>query len=219
MILDPTNQFISRITSHCDITDKSILEVGCGRGRITGDLAQYARRVTAVDPDAGALDAARSQVVAANVEFICCSGEVLPLPRNSFDLAIFSLSLHHIPVGAMEESLIEAASLLNEKGKIIIIEPGMDGTLIEAEERFGIGDGNERPAKKAAQHAMQRMTGLSIGKSIRFHTLFYFADLSDFLDNMAPGWRPKSFIDEIGTFLERHRIGDRVVLYADRKMN
>jgi 16S rRNA A1518/A1519 N6-dimethyltransferase RsmA/KsgA/DIM1 with predicted DNA glycosylase/AP lyase activity len=48
---DPGNDYIAAIRANCDITGKDILEIGCGKGRITRDLAQHARLVVATDPD------------------------------------------------------------------------------------------------------------------------------------------------------------------------
>jgi len=86
MILDPTGQFIKNITEQCDITGKEILEIGCGSGRITRDLAKYARKVVAIDPDERALQVAQAGITHENVEFIRCSGEALPFAENTFDL-------------------------------------------------------------------------------------------------------------------------------------
>lgn len=221
MILDPTNQFIAHITSHCDIIGKVILEVGCGRGRITRDLARLARKVVAIDPDEGALRVARSQVVADNVEFVRCGGESLEFPENSFDLVVYSLSLHHLPLDFMRDSLLQAARLLRGDGKIVVIEPGDDGTLIEAEERFGVGDGNERLEKEAAQGALRSLAGWGMGETVRFRTLFYFDGLEDFLDNLLPDWRlkPEASVREIGAYVTAHAKDGRIILHADRRMN
>lgn len=221
MILDPTNQFITHITAHCDIIGKVILEVGCGRGRITRDLARLARKVVAIDPDEGALRVARSQVVADNVEFVRCGGESLEFPKNSFDLVVYSLSLHHLPLDFMLDSLLQTARLLRGDGKIVVIEPGDDGTLIEAEERFGVGDGNERLEKEAAQGALRSLAGWGMGETVRFRTLFYFDGLEDFLDNLLPDWRlkPEASVREIGDYVTAHAKDCSIILHADRRMN
>jgi len=52
VIQDPKNQFIAAILSHCEIRGKELLEIGCGKGRVTRDLARHARKVVAIDPDA-----------------------------------------------------------------------------------------------------------------------------------------------------------------------
>lgn len=221
MILDPTDQFITHITAQCDIVGKTILEVGCGRGRITRDLARHARRVVAIDPDEGALQAARSQVAADNVVFVRCGGEKPSFAEGSFDLVVYALSLHHLPADSMLDSLLQAAKLLRGGGKIVVIEPSDDGTLIEAEERFGVGCGNERLEKAAAQGALHSLAGWSMGDTVRFQTLFYFEGLEDFLDNLLPAWRhkPKTLILEIEDFLAAHAKGGMIILHADRRMN
>lgn len=65
MIQDPTDEYIRAITSHCDLTGKEVLEVGCGTGRITRDLARHAAHVVAVDPDDAVLAKARPAQEAA----------------------------------------------------------------------------------------------------------------------------------------------------------
>ena len=62
MIQDPTKQYIATILSQYDVGGKDVLEIGCGKGRITRDLAQHARRVVASDPDADALEKARGAI-------------------------------------------------------------------------------------------------------------------------------------------------------------
>lgn len=220
MILDPTDQFITHITAHCDIVGKVVLEVGCGRGRITRDLARHARRVIAIDPDEKALQAARAYVAAGNVEFICCGGEAPACPEGFFDLVVYSLSLHHLPSERMLQSVQQAARLLRGGGKIIVVEPGSEGTLIEAEERFGAGCGNERAAKAAAGRAIEALAGWQISPPVHFYTLFHFDDAEDFLAHLLPGYqdRPAADLAELTDFLERHWEMERIVLWAERQM-
>jgi len=142
VLLDPTDQFIENITRACDVDGKSVLEIGCGAGRITSDLASRAREVVAVDPDAVALRRARAQVTTGNVVFLEATAEPLELPGRSFDAAVFSLSLHHVPAEAMDASLLRASRQVRAGGRIVVIEPGDEGTLIEAETRFCVGDGD-----------------------------------------------------------------------------
>ena len=221
MILDPYGQFIKEITAHCDLSGKTILEVGCGQGRITRDLARHARRVVALDPDEGALQTARSRINAENVAFLRCRGESLAFPEGCFDLVIYSLSLHHLPQDAMRESLAQAVGLLGEQGMIVVIEPGAGGTLIEAEERFGVGDGNEAREKAAARRAVADLPGWRIGQTTRFRTHFHFVDQQDFLENLLPDYKSKSpfLIREIGDYLADCTEDGRIVLHAERRMD
>jgi ubiquinone/menaquinone biosynthesis C-methylase UbiE len=221
MILDPTNQFIKHIIENCDIKDKTILEVGCGVGRITEDLSKYAKRVVAIEPDKKLLQKAQSELTKDNVEFIQSKGESLKFPQDSFDVVVYGLSLHHIPIDSMKKGLIETTRILKRDGKIIIIEPYKGGTLIEAEEKFGVVGGVERKEKRAAREAMQSLKGWIIGKDIFFKTLFYFDDEEDFLKNLLPNYqqKPKELIELLKKFLNQHKKGGKIILTAERRMN
>lgn len=221
MIQDPTNQYIATILSRCDLAGKEILEIGCGKGRITRDLAQYAGLVVATDPDVAALEYARAVIVVDNVQFVHAPAGIPDFPSGSFDLVIYTLSLHHVPVGGMEASLRKAAALLRDNGVIVVVEPGDGGSLTEAKERFGAGSGDERPAREAAIRAMHAMARWRVGETVHFRTLFRFADDEDFFASMLPGYRqqPASFIREVRSFLDRYRNGEGIVLDANRRLN
>lgn len=218
MRLDPTDRFIRHITRACELDGRAVLEIGCGSGRITRDLASRAREVVAVDPDGGALDRARAQVAAGNVRFLRATAETLDVPGRTFDAAVFSLSLHHVPAGAMDASLVNAARHVRYGGRIVVIEPGDEGTLIDAETRFDVGDGDERPAKAAAERALRQLPGWTVVEQVRFTTLFHFQDEADFLEHLPPRGAPSGPDDALHAFLESHRRRDRIVLWAERRM-
>lgn len=223
MLQDPSNQYIATIISHCDISGKELLEIGCGKGRITRDLIKHAKRVVATDPDAAALETARAAIAADNVEFMLVPTGVPDLPVGTFNVVIYTLSFHHVPVAEMSNSLRNAASLLRDGGVIVIVEPGSGGSFTETKERFMAGSGDERPAKDAAVRAMQTLEGWTVGETVYFRTLFQFDDDEDFLTNMLPDYRqqPKSFMNEVRRFLDLHRTenGSGIILDADRRLN
>lgn len=221
MILDPTNQYIATIMSHCDLSGMELLEIGCGEGRITRDLAKHAKRVVATDPDTVALEKAQTAIAAGNVEFMQAPAGVPDLPTGSFDLVIYTLSLHHVPVAEMIDSLRKAAALLRDGGVIAVVEPGDGGSFTEAEERFGAGCGDERSAKEAAIRAMHALEGWSVGETVHFRTRFRFADNEDFFASLLPDFRQytESFILEVRSFLEQYRTADGITLEGDRRLN
>lgn len=220
MILDPTDQFIHQLSQHCPLEGATLLEIGCGRGRLTSDLARHARRVVATDPDPAALATARATFAAPQVEFIRTSGQRLAVPREPFDLALYSLSLHHIPKAAMGESLRRATALVKPEGSLVVIEPGDEGSLIEAEERFGVGCGDEREAKVAAVHALHDLPGWRVAEPVRFRTFFHFDHEEDFLTNLQPDYRNRSanWRHEVTRFLATHREKQVISLCAERRM-
>ncbi|MBS9773711.1 MAG: class I SAM-dependent methyltransferase [Tenacibaculum sp.] len=222
MELDPTNQFIKAILKCSNIKDKNILEIGCGSGRITKDLAKYAKSITAIDPDDNSLKIAKENLTSNKITFIKGLGEDLSfLKDKKFDVVIYSLSLHHIPYKAMELSLKQATELLNDNGKLIIIEPDKNGSLIKAEELFNVGDGDETFVKQKAIKAIKSLKNYEVIKKDYFNTLFYFNDEIDFLENMLPDYKtkPNNLISEIKKFLNEHKENDKITLYASRNIN
>jgi ubiquinone/menaquinone biosynthesis C-methylase UbiE len=221
VIQDPTNRYISNILSQCDLNGKDVLEIGCGKGRITSDLASHARLVVATDPDIGALKTARSSVNATNVDFMEAPSGIPALPNGSFDVVIYTLSLHHVPITEMTGSLNKAALLLKKDGIIIVLEPGEKGSFTVAKELYGAGSGDERPAKEAAIRAMRTLKGWTMGETIHFYTQFQFDNYKDFFINMIPGYRQQSaeFIDEVRSYLYLHRTLNGILLDAERRLN
>lgn len=221
MIQDPTDQYIATILAQCEIEGKALLEIGCGKGRITRDLARHARRVVAVDPDAAALDAARKSISDARVLFLHAASGIPALPGERFDVVLYTLSLHHVPAAAMRASLQAAASLLVPEGVIVVIEPGDDGSFTEAKERFGAGSGDERPAREAALRAMHDLSGWNVGETVHFRTLFQFVDEDDFFRSLLPDYQRLSAGErgEVAAFLRQYRTADGIILSADRRLN
>src|SRR5438067_1456148 len=72
-----------------------VLEVGCGSGQLTRDLAARGLRVTALEPGKNLIALARQNLEAAGaVEFVNARFEDALLPRGQFQ-AVFSASAFH----------------------------------------------------------------------------------------------------------------------------
>lgn len=74
----------------------TVLEIGCGDGRLTFLLARTAAQVVAIDPDAEAIRLARRRAREddlANVRFRIAPAQRPGVGRERFDTAIFSWSL------------------------------------------------------------------------------------------------------------------------------
>ena len=221
MIQDATNQYISTILSHCSLTGRDVLEIGCGKGRITRDLARHAGRVVASDPDPALLDAARKNVADDRVEFRHAPQGIPAFPPASFDVVIYTLSLHHVPLEEMPASLTRAAGMLREDGAIVVVEPGDGGSFTEAKERFGAGSGDERPARAAAICAMQNLEGWQMEETTLFRVQMHFDSEDDFFVTMLPDCRrqSESFLNEVRDFLHKHRTAGGIILDAGRRLD
>jgi SAM-dependent methyltransferase len=219
MQLDPTGEFIRHISAAVPLDGRSVLEVGCGSGRVTRDLAARVGRLHAVDPDEGAVTRARAGVPGGNVTFAVCTAEALLLPEGAYDAAVFTLSLHHVPEGSMGLALATAARGLRSDGTLLVIEPGEHGSLIDAEVRFDVGDGDESAAKSAARRAVVELEGWRVVQTIGFETRFHFDGADDFLANLPPRPGGRFAEPELRRFLADRTVGDRIELWAERTMS
>ena len=104
----------------------TVLDVGCGPGRLTVPLARgvgSVGRVVALDIQAGMLDRAEAKVKAAgltNVEFVAGALGDGKLPANHFDRAVLVTVLGEIPNRAT--ALKELFNTLKPGGLLAIVE-------------------------------------------------------------------------------------------------
>jgi 2-polyprenyl-3-methyl-5-hydroxy-6-metoxy-1,4-benzoquinol methylase len=107
-----------------DLHDRSVLEYGCGLGTLTVVLARSGARVTAIDLSPASVEVARRRAevngVADRIEFVIASGEALPFPDASFDVAVGKAVLHHIDP---HEGARELARVLRPGGRATFSEP------------------------------------------------------------------------------------------------
>jgi HAD superfamily hydrolase (TIGR01549 family) len=100
-----------------------ILEVGCGSGVYTRELAALGARVTATDYAPTPLAQARRNAgdLAAEVEFRVEDVQRLSLPDRSFDKVLMSEVVEHVP--EPERAIAEAARVLRPGGLLVASTP------------------------------------------------------------------------------------------------
>lgn len=100
-----------------------VVDFGCGTGVLTVELARWARRVTAIDRSASALEQASARATRAglsNITFLEADLHELSIGTGKKDLVVVSQSLHHVE--SPPAVLCEAARILKPGGRIIILE-------------------------------------------------------------------------------------------------
>ena len=221
MILDPDNKYIQAINAHAPLGGATILEIGCGNGQMTGDMAEYAAKIVATDLDETVLEQAKRNITAQNVEFLYTPDGFADLSEQSFDLVIYTLSLHHIPEDKMIDNLCQAGNLLKDNGKIVVVEPGNGGSFLEIKKRFGAGSGDESAVKKAAIAAMKNLEGWILSPTYHFEVDFLFTDETDFFASKLPNYRdlPAEDISELKSFLNKSTTNRGIVLTSERHLN
>src|SRR4051812_47640000 len=85
--------------------DMTLLDVGCGPGTITNDLAALVSRVTAIEVSDAVIGLARDAVDRSNVEFVVADVHELGFDDAAFDVVHAHQVLQHVadPVAALRE--------------------------------------------------------------------------------------------------------------------
>ena len=169
MIEDQDQVTRQRLEKLIDLQDKKILEIGCGQGRVTSMLIRNTDRIVAIDPDQRQIDRARKDL--SGVDFRVGTGQDLQFEDNSFDLVLFSLSLHH---QESTTALKEAERVVGQQGRVLVLEPALDGEIQTLSTLFE----DESPALIYARQALKGCP-LCVEDTEVFYTEWVFEDLED----------------------------------------
>ena len=85
-------EFINKLDSYVRLAGKHILEIGCGYGSRSVNIAENCKHLTAIVPDAGLIESAVQERARANIVYLQAKAESLPFDDNIFDMCIFTLS-------------------------------------------------------------------------------------------------------------------------------
>jgi SAM-dependent methyltransferase len=141
------------VASLTSVRGLTVVDVGCGSGRASRELAGLGASVIAIEPDPIQAAKNREAEPAPGVAFVEARAEDLPIVSGLADGVVFFRSLHHVPVEAMEAALEEAARALKaETGFLCVVEPGMAGTHFPLMRPFH----DETRVRNAAQAALER---------------------------------------------------------------
>lgn len=123
---------------------RTVLEVGCGMGVLTTELASGGADVTALDISAESLgtvaERAASLAVSDRVHLVQASAHALPCADGSFDLVTGRFILHHLDVAS---AAAEIARVLKPGGRAVFTENSARSRLLMSVRkhlcgRFGI---------------------------------------------------------------------------------
>lgn len=146
--------------------DDRVLDVACGTGALTLDLAAIARQVTGVDLTPAMLDQARALQAErglTNVEWV--QGDALPLPfaDGAFDLVVTRASFHHMADPAA--MLAEMRRVSAPGGRIVVSD------LTPAPDTGAAFDEMERLRDPSHTHAMPPEKLRALGRATGLHEL------------------------------------------------
>jgi 2-polyprenyl-3-methyl-5-hydroxy-6-metoxy-1,4-benzoquinol methylase len=86
-----------------------VLEVGCGDGALTRQVARRARSVLALDLSPEMIRLARARSAGFdNIDYRLADVTATDLPRRAFDVVFSAATLHHVPLAPTLERLAES---------------------------------------------------------------------------------------------------------------
>ncbi len=147
---------IAAVTALVSVEGLTVLDIGCGPGKVSRELVAAGATVLGVEPDPIQAEKNRRAPPVPGLTFTEGRAESLKLETGSVDGVFFFRSLHHVPVEQMEAALHEAARVLKpETGFLCVFEPGMTGTHFQVMRPFN----DETRVRTEAQAALGRISG------------------------------------------------------------
>ena len=123
-----------------------VLELACGTGQWTGELAKYASSVTALDSSPEMLAINRANVSQQNVRYL--HADMFRWSSSErYDVVFFSAWLSHVPPQRFEEFWALVKDCLNDTGRVFVID--------------------ERPAVAATEQTVQGVAVPAVDRSLR----------------------------------------------------
>ena len=112
---------VKMLTSHLK-PGMTVLELGCGNGSFTRELARSGAQIVAIDVSPELLEIAKLNCSAPNVQYQIQNAYALSYSEGAFDSIVGSSVLHHLEV---EQALLDAYRVLKPGGTIYFTEPNM----------------------------------------------------------------------------------------------
>jgi len=110
---------VRQINQLVDVENKSVLEVGCGTGRITFPLAEKASEIVAIDIDESAIEEALKRKRYENVKFLVENIATTKLSKK-FDV-ILSTWLGYMYISNVPEAVKNISNHLKDNGVFLLL--------------------------------------------------------------------------------------------------
>lgn len=178
--LGETNDFAA-VAGLVPLAGKLVVDVGCGPGHSSRQIAAAGAQVLGVEPDPVQAEKNRQSDPVERLTFVEGGAQALPLADGVADAVFFFRSLHHVPIALMDQALAEAARVLKPgTGVLAVVEPGMTGSNFRLMRPFH----DETEVRIAAQAALQRIPAELFGPAESYGFVQYarhpdFAAMAD----------------------------------------
>jgi ubiquinone/menaquinone biosynthesis C-methylase UbiE len=157
---------------------KDVLDIGCGGGALTRDLARRGAQVIGLEISEAQLAPAIAHDAGSGARYLIGRAEQLPLADGSVDAAVFMRTLHHVPTAGLTPALSEACRVLRPDGIVYVAEPLPQGDYFELTSLVE----DELEVRRAAQNALSEaaLAGLERVRTVDYDVRLCLADLTAF---------------------------------------
>ncbi len=105
------------------ITDKVVLDMACGTGYGTAEIAKHARSVTGVDIDESSIEYAQTNFNRPTVTYLCESVATVVFPPETFDIIVSFETIEHLDDITRKAYLARMFESLKPDGCIFLSTP------------------------------------------------------------------------------------------------
>lgn len=134
---DPEGRIVARLRALADLAGTTAVEVGCGTGRYTAELARACGRYVATDPSPGLL--ALASEAQPGLQLVRARGEALPFRDRGADRLLATWVLAYLRPAAREAAVAEALRVLRPGGSAWLVENHWEGDFQELRDCAGYG--------------------------------------------------------------------------------
>jgi SAM-dependent methyltransferase len=152
-----------------------VLELACGTGQWTAELARYASLITAVDASPEMIALNRARVPQDNVRYV--EAGLCGLAPERYDVVFFSTWLSHAPPQRFERCWALVADCLKDNGRVFLID---ELPAVAAHERWiadAIAPVVERPLTTGARYRAIKVLHDPAELGARLSGLGWLADI------------------------------------------
>ena len=174
----PIRPHLEVLGSLVALTGRAV-DIGAGRGAFAARLAKAGLTVIAVEPQAALLRAAQCP----QLSVLAAVAEALPLADRSLDLALFTNSLHHVPMDRQAAALDEAVRVTRPGGHLVVREPLAEGPVFELLRPID----DETEVRTFAQGELERLgdrAGVRLATAIDYDAPSHYAGFAAFRDHI-----------------------------------
>ena len=201
----------------------NVVDVGCGGGRITRQLAERGAKVLGGEPDPIQAEKNRAAEAMPGLSFVEAPGQALPVDDDVMDGVFLSYSLHHVPREHMDGALAEAARVLKpETGFLYVQEPMLAGSMEAVYRPFH----DETEVRTLAYDALRRTAAprFAEARELRYRESVRYDSFATFVEEVAGTTYsefPRERLDtpEVRAMFEAGRTDDGYVFTQHNRVN